>query len=1339
MANAPLFKLKLLDALKSNDIQKVNTLYNNYLGIDTGGIAKLKSLVLHIAIQVSSYKLFEELIKSEDYRQLINYQDDDGNTPLHAACLSQRRDIVEILLNQPFINDTILNHDNQQPIDLIKNNPNLFNYVQLHRIKYVEKVSNDLRRAFTNRDFKVLNSIYSNPRNFELLDINGLDPDSGDTVLHEFIKKRDIEMVQWILAHGGDPFKRDKRGKLPIEILTKLKASGQAEQLRKILKKASKEQSVIDPVSNTQSTLINSNGVMEQAPTFKGYLKKWTNFASGYKLRWFILDSQGILSYYKNQDDINSNCRGSINLKNCRLHLDSSEKLKFEILGIKNANIKWHLKGNHSVETNRWVWAISNAIKFAKDREKAQRRLNNQGGTGILTSNVNSSTATLPEYSSVSRSSSSGNKKNYASSINSKTPFEYTKAPENHLSALHSAEKGHVRNPSNASSLGSIKRHNRSASELSQTSGTRTAGVLKNIKEDKLLSPVNDSAASAYSRGHSDFDLEDDIDDNGSESGNLEVLQFNDDLDSISADSVSIFDTDITNAKFIGPYGNDITILQKTLYVQLNSLNELISSFINNSVTPETTSEEDRQNIVLTATQTLDSTLADYKEILTLIHRNNFKLVKKLNNELHVNGLWESSIRELEQENIKNVKKIEQYEYERKRLRKILRDKLLHAGVSDVSSVDNDLDLSRIVSGAVHDAEQEKADSQPFTNDVDALDKTYNKPKNNAATGVVGAGAGLDAPKPIYPGGNEKENMADDPELIRGASSFTPRSKNIFLTDSVEDQKLMEFVEQKDTDSDSDDEFFDVDDFDEDYEQNDTSNFSNRASSEDVDAIGVTGAANTAGAGAANIPTQNEDRSYERAPVDGQNGAEMGNDESTLAESAVGTTNEHQLAAKQPTFEQENGITKASPVELNPVQSKKNELLLLEKTYNGYEDPIRVKLSKDEDDRPKISLWGILKSMVGKDMTKITLPVSFNECTSLLQRVAEGVEYTELLDKAASIEDSTLRLCYVAAFGASEYASTINRVAKPFNPLLGETFEYARPDKNFRFFVEQVSHHPPISAALAESPRWDYYGESAVKSKFNGRSFDIKPLGKWFLHLRPDHFVNDKAGNKLGEEEIYTWNRVTSSVVGIIVGNPVVDNYGEMNITNHTTGDHVVLNFKARGWRASSAYEVKGTVYNKNDEPCYLIKGHWDSKIYCKKIGKHDNIDNFDSGSSEKFLIWQVNPRPPRPFNLTLFSISLNALQPHLKNWLAPTDTRLRPDQRAMEDGRYDEAADEKNRVEEKQRAARKEREEKGIKYQPKFFSKNVHPVTNDPYWKYNGQYWKKRAEHDLANTGDIF
>ena len=64
----------------------------------------------------------------------------------------------------------------------------------------------------------------------------------------------------------------------------------------------------------------------------------------------------------------------------------------------------------------------------------------------------------------------------------------------------------------------------------------------------------------------------------------------------------------------------------------------------------------------------------------------------------------------------------------------------------------------------------------------------------------------------------------------------------------------------------------------------------------------------------------------------------------------------------------------------------------------------------------------------------------------MLQRLAEDFEYSELLDKAAQCSDSCEQLAYVAAFTVSAYATTSIRTAKPFNPLLGETFECDRTD-----------------------------------------------------------------------------------------------------------------------------------------------------------------------------------------------------------------------------------------------------------------------------------------------------
>lgn len=53
-----------------------------------------------------------------------------------------------------------------------------------------------------------------------------------------------------------------------------------------------------------------------------------------------------------------------------------------------------------------------------------------------------------------------------------------------------------------------------------------------------------------------------------------------------------------------------------------------------------------------------------------------------------------------------------------------------------------------------------------------------------------------------------------------------------------------------------------------------------------------------------------------------------------------------------------------------------------------------------------------------------------------------------------------MRILNVAAFAVSGYASTEGRSCKPFNPLLGETYEADYQDKGIRFFSEKVSTQP---------------------------------------------------------------------------------------------------------------------------------------------------------------------------------------------------------------------------------------------------------------------------------------
>jgi hypothetical protein len=73
-------------------------------------------------------------------------------------------------------------------------------------------------------------------------------------------------------------------------------------------------------------------------------------------------------------------------------------------------------------------------------------------------------------------------------------------------------------------------------------------------------------------------------------------------------------------------------------------------------------------------------------------------------------------------------------------------------------------------------------------------------------------------------------------------------------------------------------------------------------------------------------------------------------------------------------------------------------------------------------------------------------------------------------------------------------------------------------------------------------------------------------------------------------------------------------------------------------------------------------------------------------------------------YGMTSHGLQMNHLSKSLKEEIPHTDSRMRPDQRALEHGKYALASKEKNRLEEKQRAVRKYMEKNGIQHQPKYF-----------------------------------
>ncbi|KAF1994372.1 hypothetical protein P154DRAFT_476060 [Amniculicola lignicola CBS 123094] len=1090
--------------------------------------------ILHLAIQCAETPVIEFVLSNAtpapDSVIDINGRDRDGNTPLHLAATLGRIPVVRMLLERPGINDSITNFNGQTPLDLART-PEIFQQLQLARSIFIDTNMKKIHQLVMAGDLTTLEKLLQDSRIKNTMDVNGqelaTDPvviEAGGSLLHEAAKRRDIKLAQMLLLNGADPFRRDRKGKLPQDYT-------KDDRTRAILKRSPaaaaaqrgiQEKTILAGAGPQAGTGAVDSGLgAKEAREMKGYLKKWTNYTGGYKLRWFVLED-GVLSYYKHQDDTGSACRGAINMRIAKLYMDPQDKQRFEIHG--KSSVKYHLKANHQVEAKRWYWALNNAIQWSKDEAREEDKRTNRDQEALKQAKIEQ----------LSRPSKDGD-----------------------TLSLTSTRMTSAKNLAPSSTLGVPL----TGQDTPSRGGTST---------------IDDPDASAYEPSFGGNEL-------GRLVSNMGTATVEGDVD--DDDDYG----DDASSHEIKPHNKDaFNITAQSAKLQLDLLAQVSTALaIERERNPTMQISEPIMAQALTSYESAVGNLKGLVGDLLRISRDRDAYWQyRLDREANVRRMWEESMAKVAKEQEELEERMGESELKRKKTKRALREAL---------------------------EEYEKPTSGP-EDDEEAFHEV-----------------------------EDDSHLSPEPTPAKKKPSFSSQAlrRKSTLANLAADMSESE--------SEDDEEFFDA-----------------------------------VGAGEVEVIDM-------QAPSPDMKAEDMPPSQEDLFD-----TRHAQIAT----------------------------------AFRGYEDGPRKKLAMDEDNRPKISLWAILKSMIGKDMTKMTLPVSFNEPTSLLQRVAEDMEYTDLLDTAAERSDSTERLLYVAAFAASEYASTIGRVAKPFNPLLGETYEYARPDKGYRFFIEQVSHHPPIGAAYAESKKWDYYGESAVKSKFYGKSFDINPLGTWFLRLRPTH--------NGGKEEMYTWKKVTSSVIGIITGNPTVDNYGLMEIKNWTTGEVCLVDFKPRGWKASSAYQVSGKVLDSAGRVRWSMGGRWNDKIFARltpgfedaeidkggaKLDKHGN-----DAEHKAFLVWQCHERPTGiPFNLTPFVVTLNDIPDKLREVVAPTDTRLRPDQRAMEDGEYDFAATEKNRVEEKQRKRRRDREANGEEFVPKWFQRGRCEVTGEEFWSFNHEYWKVR------------
>eukprot|EP00178_Gracilaria_changii_P007287 TRINITY_DN2328_c0_g1_i1.p1 TRINITY_DN2328_c0_g1~~TRINITY_DN2328_c0_g1_i1.p1 ORF type:complete len:449 (+),score=85.27 TRINITY_DN2328_c0_g1_i1:59-1405(+) len=378
------------------------------------------------------------------------------------------------------------------------------------------------------------------------------------------------------------------------------------------------------------------------------------------------------------------------------------------------------------------------------------------------------------------------------------------------------------------------------------------------------------------------------------------------------------------------------------------------------------------------------------------------------------------------------------------------------------------------------------------------------------------------------------------------------------------------------------------------------------------------------------------------------------------------------------------------------------------------------------DAESRNALWRQLVSVIGMDVMhmRLSLPIWLFEPTTALSRMAETFEYSDLLDRAASCEDPILRDCLVAAFVISAFSHT-ERVRKPFNPVLGETFEFINPLNGMKFYAEQVSHHPPISVSRCDGNGWHAGEVVHINATFQGNSIEITNNGTRYIHFTTtgDH---------------YTWNLPQALVSNLFVGTAFVDHFGSIELRNERTNTTSILELTKCGWFSAGRYEVTGELLDDVGNKLVSYHGAWNKSLDCERRSKSkgEGINRLWMAGSHLLSEEEGGGEYGEFSCCTKYTKKVLAFDSDYAMELPPTDSRLRPDRLALAKGDRPAAAEQKLRIEQMQRERRAQMNAGGSKgtYEARYFKK---VSEEEQKWEPIGNYWSatRRVSEEARKT----
>ncbi|XLS89851.1 hypothetical protein HN51_065859 [Arachis hypogaea] len=311
----------------------------------------------------------------------------------------------------------------------------------------------------------------------------------------------------------------------------------------------------------------------------------------------------------------------------------------------------------------------------------------------------------------------------------------------------------------------------------------------------------------------------------------------------------------------------------------------------------------------------------------------------------------------------------------------------------------------------------------------------------------------------------------------------------------------------------------------------------------------------------------------------------------------------------------------------------------------------------------------------GSDLTRFQLPAEFNMPKSQLQCYGEEVYCggCDMLSRCNNGESPVDRFISVVAWSISTRRPVIFGVA-PYNPILGETHHVSTP--NLNVLLEQVSHHPPVTAlhATNEKEKIETIWCSYVVPKFNGAAVEGQVHGKRELKLH-------------NHGETYEMNAPYLMIRFLPV--PSCDWVGNVHIRCPESAIEAELCYTSHtlfGFRASRK-SIKGKIIDSiSTKILYEINGNWDSIVTAK-----------DTNNGEVRVIYDAKE--------VISGLQTPVVKDSECVWGSESAVVWSEVSEAIMNKEWEKATEAKKSVEERQRELSRERITKGETWLPKHFT----------------------------------